>query len=186
MKAGTPSAFGERLHTTAYTPKQEPSLSRPQCGLCCQRNSFYSATLLYTYISRFSVNPHYQQTRKSRQNCRHSSISNSFSTSRTNAPRSLSRVKAGTHATSAPNRTHSGLRGETRGVSDGGGIIALATSCTFTNIPESGVRKTYFAAFGSWLGALSKNTESLRNSDALMCVAVPRRRGPAGLRIHMP
>ena len=66
------------------------------------------------------MNPHYQQTRKSRQNCRHSSISNSFSTSRTNAPRSLSRVKAGTHATSAPNRTHSGLRGETRGVSDGG------------------------------------------------------------------
>ena len=32
MKAGTPSAFGERLHTTAYTPKQEPSLHRPQRG----------------------------------------------------------------------------------------------------------------------------------------------------------
>ena len=31
-------------------------------------------------------------------------------------------------------------------------------------------------------GALSKNAESLRNSDALMRVAVPRRRGPAGLR----
>ena len=29
---------------------------------------------------------------------------------------------------------------------------------------------------------LSKNTESLRTSDALMRVAVPRRRGPAGLR----
>ena len=29
---------------------------------------------------------------------------------------------------------------------------------------------------------LSKNTESLRDSDALMRVAVPRRRGPAGLR----
>ena len=33
MKAGTPSAFGERLHTTAYTPKQEPSLPRPQHSL---------------------------------------------------------------------------------------------------------------------------------------------------------
>ena len=31
-------------------------------------------------------------------------------------------------------------------------------------------------------GALSKNAESLRDSDALMRVAVPRRRGPAGLR----
>ena len=29
---------------------------------------------------------------------------------------------------------------------------------------------------------LPKNAESLRNSDALMRVAVPRRRGPAGLR----
>ena len=33
MKAGTPSAFGERLHTTAHTPKQEPSLPRPQHSL---------------------------------------------------------------------------------------------------------------------------------------------------------
>ena len=31
-------------------------------------------------------------------------------------------------------------------------------------------------------GALPKNAESLRDSDALMRVAVPRRRGPAGLR----
>ena len=39
-----------------------------------------------------------------------------------------------------------------------------------------------FAAFGSWPEALLKDTESLRNSDALMRVAVPRHRGPAGLR----
>ena len=30
-------------------------------ALCRQRNTFCSATLLYTYISRFSVTPHYQQ-----------------------------------------------------------------------------------------------------------------------------
>ena len=28
--------------------------------LCCRRYPFYSTTLLYTYISRFSVNPHHQ------------------------------------------------------------------------------------------------------------------------------
>ena len=39
-----------------------------------------------------------------------------------------------------------------------------------------------FAAFGPWPEARSKNAESLRDSDALMRVAVPRRRGPAGLR----
>ena len=68
------------------------------------------------------------------------------------------------------------------GDSDGGGIITLDTSCTFTNIPGPGVRTANFAAFGSWSEALPKNAESLRDSDALMRVAVPRRRGPAGLR----
>ena len=77
---------------------------------------------------------------------------------------------------------HKGTHGETGGVSDGGGIITLDTSYTFTNIPGPGIRTANFAAFGPWLGVLQKDAESLRNSDALMRVAVPRRRGPAGLR----
>ena len=77
---------------------------------------------------------------------------------------------------------HKGTHGETGAVSDGGGITTLDTSCTFTNIPGPGIRTANFAAFGSWLGVLQKDAESLRNSDALMRVAVPRRRGPAGLR----
>ena len=40
----------------------------------------------------------------------------------------------------------------------------------------------YFATFESWSEALPKTAESLRSSDALMRVAVPRRRSPAGLR----
>ena len=77
---------------------------------------------------------------------------------------------------------HSGLHGETGAVSDGGAISTLGAFRTFTNIPGPGVRTANFAAFESWSEALPKNTESLRNSDALMRVAVPRRRGPAGLR----
>ena len=77
---------------------------------------------------------------------------------------------------------HSGLHAETGGVSDGGGITTLGAFRTFTNIPGPGIRTAYFAAFGSWPGVLPKNAESLRDSDALMRVAVPRRRGPAGLR----
>ena len=50
------------------------------------------------------------------------------------------------------------------------------------NLPGPGVRTANFAALGSWPGVLPKNAESLRNSDALMRVAVPRRRGPAELR----
>ena len=52
----------------------------------------------------------------------------------------------------------------------------------FENPVRPGVRTAYFAAFGSWSGVLPENAESLRNGDALMRVAVPRRRGPAGLR----
>ena len=77
---------------------------------------------------------------------------------------------------------HSGLHGETGGVSDGGGITTLGAFRMFTNIPGPGIRTANFAAFWPWPEALSKNAESLRNSDALMRVAVPRRRGPAGPR----
>ena len=77
---------------------------------------------------------------------------------------------------------HSGSQGETRGDSDGGAITTLGAFRTFTNIPGPGIRKVYFAAFGLWPRVLPKNAESLRSSDALMRVAVPRRRGPAGPR----
>ena len=52
----------------------------------------------------------------------------------------------------------------------------------FGNPARPGIRTAHFAALGAWSGALPKNAESLRDSDALMRVAVPRRRGPAGLR----
>ena len=96
--------------------------------------------------------------------------------------RSFQQASAGTHATPAPNRAHSGLRGEARGVLDGGGITPSERFARFGNPARPGVRTANFAAFGSWSGVLPKNVESLRNSDALMRVAVPRRRGPAGLR----
>ena len=52
----------------------------------------------------------------------------------------------------------------------------------FGNPARPGIRTANFAAFGPWSDVLPKNAESLRDSDALMRVAVPRRRGPAGLR----
>ena len=64
------------------------------------------------------------------------------------------------------------------------GVVSLHSerSTRFGNPAWPGVRTAYFAPFGSWPRVLPKNAESLRNSDALMRVAVPRRRGPAGLR----
>ena len=63
-----------------------------------------------------------------------------------------------------------------------GGITTLGAFRTFANIPGPGIRTANFAALGTWSRVLSKNAESLRDSDALMRVAVPRHRGPAGLR----
>ena len=73
---------------------------------------------------------------------------------------------------------HSGLHGETGGVSDGGGITTLGAFRTFTNIPGPGIRTASFAAFGAWSETLPKNNESLRDSDALMRVAVPKASRP--------
>ena len=56
----------------------------------------------------------------------------------------------------------------------GGGITTLGAFRTFTNNPGPSVRTAYFAAFGSWSDVLPKNAESLRDSDALMRVAVPQ------------
>ena len=73
---------------------------------------------------------------------------------------------------------HSGLHAETGGVSDGGGITTLGAFRTFTNIPGPGVRTENFTAFEPWPEVLSKNAESLRDSDALMRVAVPQASRP--------
>ena len=73
---------------------------------------------------------------------------------------------------------HSGLHAETGGVSDGGGITTLGAFRTFTNLPGPGIRTASFAAFGSWSETLLKNAESLRSSDALMRVAVPKASRP--------
>ena len=68
------------VHTRLRSKNRTQRLTRRNGGLpsfgqsvvlCCQRNPFYSTVLLYTYISRFSVNPNYQQREKIRQSCRH-------------------------------------------------------------------------------------------------------------------
>ena len=77
---------------------------------------------------------------------------------------------------------HKGLHGETGAFRTG--PLSLPSDCftRFGNPAWPGGRTANFAAFWPWSDVLQKNVESLRNSDALMRVAVPRRRGPAGLR----
>ena len=105
-------------------------------------------------------------------------FSSHLSTSPTNAATFVSRGCGGYTLGFRRRIAHRGLHAETGGVSDGGGITTLRAFRTFTNIPGPGIRTAHFAALGAWSGALPKNTESLRNSDALMRVAVPQASRP--------
>ena len=90
--------------------------------------------------------------------------------------------KSGYTLTFANRIAHSGLHGETGAIQMGALLLPSDCFTRFRNPAWPGGRTANFAAFGSWSETLLKNAESLRNSDALMRVAVPRRRGPAGLR----
>ena len=77
---------------------------------------------------------------------------------------------------------HKGTHGETGVFRMGALLLPSERFARFGNPVGPGIRTENFAVFWPWSGALPKSAESLRNSDALMRVAVPRRRGPAGLR----
>ena len=124
------------------------------------------------------MNPQHQQKRKICQSCRlklylRPSFIAFFNFSH-KRPTFAFTVESGYTLAFANRIAHNGTHSETGGVSDGGAIITLDTSCTFTNIPGPGVRTANFAAFEPWPEVLPTNTESLRNSDALMRVAVPK------------
>ena len=77
---------------------------------------------------------------------------------------------------------HKGLHAETGAFRTGVVSLPSDRSARFGNPAWPDIRTANFAAFGAWSWVLPKNAESLRDSVALMRVAVPRRRGPAGLR----
>ena len=101
------------------------------------------------------------------------------------ASHSLSQAKSGTHS---PSPTGLHTRAYTvKQVVFRMGVVSLLSerSARSPTSPGRVSERQVLPLLG--LGrVLPKNAESLRNSDALMRVAVPRRRGPAGLRIHMP
>ena len=74
---------------------------------------------------------HANIAKKSLPQCCSKPLFIAFSTSRTNGPHSLSRMKSGTHATPAPNRAHSGLHAETGAFPPS----STAWSCAAGDIP---------------------------------------------------
>ena len=120
-----------RLHgETGGLPFCEHSVA-----LRCRQNTFYSTVLLYTYISRFSVNPHYQQKRNIRQSCRHKFYPQPlfivFFNFLHKRPTFAFTSESGHTLGSRRKIAHNGSHGETRGVSDGGAITTLGAFHTF-------------------------------------------------------
>ena len=77
---------------------------------------------------------------------------------------------------------HSGLHAETGAFRTGPLSLPSDRSARSQTSPGRVSERKTLPLLGLGREVLSKNAESLRGSDALMRVAVPRRRGPAGLR----
>ena len=130
----------KRVHTRLRQQDRTQRLTRRNRGLpsldhsaalCRQRNTLYSATLLYTYISRFSVNPQHQQKRIIRQSCHHKFYPQPLFNFSYNRPTFAFTSESGYALAFAQRIAHNGSHGETRGVSDGGAITTLGAFHTF-------------------------------------------------------
>ena len=130
----------KRVHARLSEKDRTQRLTRRNTGLpslvhsvvlCCRRYPFYSTTLLYTYISRFSVNPQHQQKRIIRQSCHHKFYPQPLFNFSYKRPTFAFTSESG-HTLGFRRRiAHKGLHGETGAVSDGGGITTLGAFRTF-------------------------------------------------------
>ena len=96
----------------------------------------------------------------------------------TYGPRLLSQAKVGTHSAFGEG-SHTAAH-TAKQVAFWVGVVSLPSErfTRFGNPAWPGVRTAYFAAFWAWSWVLPKNAESLRDSDALMRVAVPQASRP--------
>ena len=113
----------------------------------------------------------------------HTNVSNTLVTRSSTPPaqtpqRSFRGTAAGTHSAFGE-ESHTTAHTPKRGAFRMGALLLPSERfARFGNPARPGIRTAHFAALGAWSGALPKNTESLRNSDALMRVAVPQASRP--------
>ena len=104
-----------------------------------------------------------------------------FSTSRTNGPRLLSRVKVDTLAF-ANRIAHSGLHGETGAIQMGALLLPSDCFTRFRNPAWPGVERQTVPLLGLGRGH-SRRTQRACGTAMCLCASLSRRRrGPAGLR----
>ena len=143
---------------------------------------------IHTYISRFSVNPQHQQTRKIRQSCCHkfyppTVFHPAFQLLAQMAQRLLSLARVGTTLGFRRKIAHKGTHGETGGVL-GGGWYHYPRSVPHVSetLRGQGVERQTLPLLGLGRGC-SRRTQKAFGTAMRLCVSLSRRRrGPAGLR----
>ena len=105
-----------------------------------------------------------------------------FSTSRTNGPRLLSRAKAGTHSPS-PTGLHTADHRAKQG-RFGWGVVSLPSERAARSRTSPGrvSERQTLPLLGLGRGCSRRTQRAFGTAMRMMRVAVPRRRGPAGLR----
>ena len=147
--------------------------------LCVASETHFISPCFYIHTFPGSLCPPLYQIR---QSCRHNAVPNHFlsrfSTYLTNAPRSLSRVKVGTHS-AFRERSHTTAHTPKQGPSGRGRYYYPRTVSHVSETLRGRVseRRT-LPLWDLDRAVLSKNAESLRNSDALMRAAVPKASRP--------
>ena len=185
---GTHSPFGEESHTTAHRAKRGPSLPRPQHGLVPSAK-FLLVLHAFIYI-HFPVHcePSTPAEEKNLSKLPSQTLSQTifhrvFQLLPQTAHVCFHRRKWVHTRLSKKDRTQGHTR-RNRGISDGGGRYHYPQTVLRGSETLRGrdLKRHTLPLWDLGREVLSKNAESLRDSDALMRVAVPRRRGPAGLR----
>ena len=174
------------MHTAAHRAKQGAFLPRPQHGLVLPVNSFlFRHAFIYIHFP-VHCEPPLSAERKIRRNCRHKFYPQPFLIPAFNflhkRPTFAFTSESGYTLGSLRKIAHKGTHGETGGVLGGGGITTLGAFHTVRKPCVAGYQNGKLCRFGALAGCTPEERRKPRDSDALMRVAVPRRRGPAGLR----
>ena len=177
----------KRVHTRLSEKNRTQRLTRRNRGLpslghstvlSCQRNSFYSTVLLYTYISRFSVNPQHQQKRIIRQSYHHKFYPQPlfiafFSLSHKRPTFALT-GESGYTLAFAQRIAHKGTHGETGGVLGGGGITTLGAFHTVRKPCVAGYQNGVLCRFWVLPGVRSRRTQRAFGTAMRLCVSLSR------------
>ena len=175
--------LSEKNHTQRLTRRNRgPSRPRPQRGLVPPAK-FLLFHHAFIYI-HFPVlcEPPLSAERKIRRNCRHKFYPQPLFNFAHKRPTFAFTPESGYTLAFRKKIAHKGTHGETGAFRTGALSLPSTRAARSRTSPGRVSERRTLPLWDLGREVLSKNAESLRDSDALMRVAVPRRRGPAGLR----